>query len=279
MKRLIWISIVFIFACHSEPNPEYKTLKSGIKYKLHQFGDGKSLEGFTDFSLYLLVTDLSGDTLHYVPNYFYFKELKNNSLDSVWRNFNVGDSLSLLLPRKYVNKNFNFYQVLQSDEGKVLLNARILESYQHNEAEIAKEVTHSKRELFEQAELKRYLNQIEEKIDTIEDVLKIIKVKVQDEAPEIKFGSKVSLHYTGRFLNGYIFDNTYNKGVMPTFVYGQEYQLIEGMHLGLNGMKEGESVKIIVPSRRGFGEEGSLAGIVPPYTAVIFDVEIIKVIN
>ena len=55
--------------------------------------------------------------------------------------------------------------------------------------------------------------------------------------------------------------------------------MIEGMQIGLTGLHEGEKVKIILPSRRAFGEEGSLAGIVPPYTAVIFEVNIIKVNN
>ena len=55
--------------------------------------------------------------------------------------------------------------------------------------------------------------------------------------------------------------------------------MIEGFQTALSGRKEGERVKIILPSRQAFGEEGSLAGIVPPYTAVIYDVNIIKVIN
>ena len=55
--------------------------------------------------------------------------------------------------------------------------------------------------------------------------------------------------------------------------------MIDGLKTALKGMKEGENLKIILPSRHAFGEEGSLAGIVPPYTAVIYDVNIIKVIN
>ena len=87
----------------------------------------------------------------------------------------------------------------------------------------------------------------------------------------------MSISYKGKFLNGYIFDDTDDKGVTPTFRYGEDYQLLEGVESGLKGLKEGESVKIILPSRRAFGEEGSLAGIVPPFTAVIFEIKILKI--
>jgi FKBP-type peptidyl-prolyl cis-trans isomerase len=103
--------------------------------------------------------------------------------------------------------------------------------------------------------------------------------KDNPDGDSITYGSSVSIDYRGSFVDGYVFEDTYEKGITPTFNYGKEYQLIEGMHIGLNGLKSGESVKIILPSQRAFGSEGSLAGIVPPYTAVIFDVEIKKVIQ
>ena len=42
-------------------------------------------------------------------------------------------------------------------------------------------------------------------------------------------------------------------------------------------MKEGDKTKIIIPSQLAFGEYGSSTGLIPPFTTVIYNLEIIKV--
>jgi FKBP-type peptidyl-prolyl cis-trans isomerase len=134
----------------------------------------------------------------------------------------------------------------------------------------------SKRELDEQLALKQYMSRLEGYVDTVGDVIRQVKT-INHDGQLIEKGDEISIAYQGRFLNGYVFEDSRDKAVIPSFIYGKEYQLLEGIHMGISGLKSGESVKIILPSRRAFGKEGSLAGIVPPYTAVIFDVNILKV--
>jgi len=270
-----------LMACELNENTDYKKLNQDIRYKLHQFGEGEPIGNKQFLSLFLTIRDTLGDTLHYVPDYPYFlKRSPQNSLDSNLNQFRLGDSLSFILNRKTVNQKFKFYRLLQSNQGKVIMDFRLVDAFStEKEMENAKYRLLSQREVEEQAALRKYLKNLKQPLDTLDGVYRLIEKKATGNTPEIKYGSQISLHYRGRFLNNYVFDDTYQKGVSPTFVYGQDYQLIEGMHNGLNGLKEGDSIKIIVPSRRGFGEEGSLAGIVPPYTAVIFEVNIKKVNN
>lgn len=281
MNRILLLLIVFTASCQFAKDEEHRKLDNGVPFQLHQFGEGESPKKNSYLKLLLTVEDTLGDTLHYVPNYPYFIKIEETLIDSCLQKFNLGDSISLIIDRKKVNEKFKFYQLLQSDQGKVMLNLRILKIFSNKtEMEEAKYKLLSKREVEEQAALKKYLNKIDKKWDTLDGVYRLIAYQSADSSlPKIQYGSQISLHYRGRFLNGYVFDDTYKKKVSPTFVYGQDYQLIEGMHNGLIGLKESDSMKIIVPSRRGFGELGSLAGIVPPYTAVIFDVKIKKVSN
>ena len=189
--------------------------------------------------------------------------------------FGKGDSAHIIAPRASFNKYLKFYQPLQEDTGEVELRVSIEEVLDSTEADRMKRELLSERELAEQLELKGYLASFQDSLEYFDGIYRIITHSTVGDT--IRYGDQVGISYVGKFLNGYVFDNTDDKGITPTFRYGEDYQLLEGVESGLKGLKEGESVKIILPSRRAFGEEGSLAGIVPPYTAVIFEIKILKI--
>jgi FKBP-type peptidyl-prolyl cis-trans isomerase len=279
MRIVAFVILLVFYGCKDKvPVAEFKPISDGISYKYLQLGNEQNVKETDVLEMQMMVINVSGDTLHYVEDYHYFVEPSEHILDSIFRNFHVGDSILLKVKRSLFNEYFKFYEVLQSNEGDILLSIKLINSYNKAEADKAKQISNSKRELEEQSGLQNYLQKLSGKVDTLGGVYRQVTLRM-DSTPIIKFGSEVSIHYKGYFLNGYVFDNTYDKAITPTFTFGQEYQMIEGFQAALSGRKEGENVKIILPSRHAFGEEGSLAGIVPPYTAVIYDVNIIKVIN
>lgn len=276
MRSVLIATFCFLLLACEGPIIEYHTLNKEIAFKQHQFDDGGTIGNSSTLCLWLNVTNLEGDTLHYVPHYPYFIQLEDNLLHNALKSHQIGDSITYKLKRSFFNKHFSFYKLLQADTGEVLLNFRLLDAYSSDSAAFKMKQLLSKREIEEQAALQRYIMG-HEGFEKIEHIYR--KIEQRTKGTPLRFGDELSIHYKGKFLNGYVFDNTYEKDIVPTFTYGQDFQLIEGLHLGLVGMHEGESVKIILPSQRAFGEQGSLAGIVPPYTAVIFEVEIIKIRN
>jgi len=277
MRILALVFAVTLFSC-KEPSTEFKQYSDDISYKYLQLGDEKDIDETDVLEMQLLVVSEKYDTLHYVEDYHYFLEPSSHVLDTVFRSFYVQDSIQLRIKRSLFNEYFKFYKVLQSNEGDVLLSLRLMNNYKKPEADKAEQAFISKREVKEQEALQKYLRNSSQPFDTLAGGV-YRQILFETDSTPIKLGSKVSIHYEGYFLNGYIFDDTHEKSVTPTFTFGREYQMIEGFQTALSGRKEGERVKIILPSRHAFGEEGSLAGIVPPYTAVIYDVNIIKVIN
>lgn len=280
MKKVIFslVVCVLIFACEKKNKDKFSALNHKVDFNYIQFGEGESPKVGQEMMMNLIITDTLNDTLHYVPDYSYFIPLKNSAIDSAWMQMKEGDSACFRMNRAYFNKRFRFYGPSKSNEGKIFIYFSLNKVLTQQEASMEKKYQQSKREIDEQASLKRYLKQFEAKLDTLDGIYRIVKNR-NPTGDSITEGSSVSIDYRGSFIDGYVFEDTYEKGITPTFNYGREYQLIEGMHIGLNGLKSGESVKIILPSQRAFGSEGSLAGIVPPYTAVIFDVEIKKVIQ
>jgi FKBP-type peptidyl-prolyl cis-trans isomerase len=84
---------------------------------------------------------------------------------------------------------------------------------------------------------------------------------------------KVTVHYTGKLIDGTIFDSSVQRGQPATFSLNQ---VITGWTEGLQLMKEGDKFIFYIPYNLGYGERGSGARI-PPYSALIFEVELIKV--
>jgi len=94
---------------------------------------------------------------------------------------------------------------------------------------------------------------------------------------KVEIGDTLTVNYEGRFLNGKFFDSTIRRRQPFQFVYGTEWQVIKGLEEAIGMMREGERSLFILPSELGFGNQGSSTGIIPPFTSLIFEVEILKV--
>ncbi|NJO69829.1 MAG: FKBP-type peptidyl-prolyl cis-trans isomerase [Bacteroidetes bacterium] len=94
---------------------------------------------------------------------------------------------------------------------------------------------------------------------------------------KVNLGDTLVVHYEGRFLNGKFFDSTKKRNEAFQFVYGQQWQVIKGMEEVIGSMHEGERTLFILPSELAFGEQGSSTGIIPPFTSLIFEVELISI--
>lgn len=89
-------------------------------------------------------------------------------------------------------------------------------------------------------------------------------------------GKKVKVHYTGYLLDGTKFDSSVDRGEPYEFGLGQR-QVIPGWDEGIAMMKEGGKAKLIIPSNLGYGPNGS--GPIPPSATLVFDVELVEVID
>ena len=83
----------------------------------------------------------------------------------------------------------------------------------------------------------------------------------------------VKCHYEGFLIDGTVFDSSVQRG--EPAVFGLQ-QVIAGWTEGLQLMQEGAKYRFFIPYRLAYGEGGA-GGSIPPYAALIFDVELIKV--
>ncbi len=83
----------------------------------------------------------------------------------------------------------------------------------------------------------------------------------------------VKCHYEGFLIDGTVFDSSVQRG--EPAVFGLQ-QVIAGWTEGLQLMQEGAKYRFFIPYRLAYGEGGA-GGSIPPYAALIFDVELIEV--
>ena len=84
----------------------------------------------------------------------------------------------------------------------------------------------------------------------------------------------VKCHYEGFLTDGTVFDSSIQRGEPATF--GLQ-QVIAGWTEGLQLMQEGAKYRFFIPYRLAYGEGGA-GQMIPPYAALIFDVELIEII-
>lgn len=101
-------------------------------------------------------------------------------------------------------------------------------------------------------------------------------------------GDTVYVNYTGRFIDGRIFDtnveaigningqNSEGRSYEPIPFVLYEGGVIAGWHEGISQMSKGGKATLVIPSNLAYGERGA-GGIIPPFTPLLFDVELVNI--
>ena len=84
----------------------------------------------------------------------------------------------------------------------------------------------------------------------------------------------VKVHYEGKFLDGKVFDSSYDRNEPIEFTLGVG-QVIKGWDEGISYMSEGGKAVLIIPSNLAYGTQDR--GTIPGYSTLVFTVELIEV--
>lgn len=102
----------------------------------------------------------------------------------------------------------------------------------------------------------------------------VIKKGTGTKSP--KATDQVEVHYHGTLINGEVFDSSVERGQPATFGLNQ---VISGWTEGLQLMHEGDKFKFFIPSNLGYGDRGAPGGKIKPGSALVFEVELLKILS
>lgn len=229
--------------------------------KLLAFDEGLELKE-SDQLIAVNVEIYDNNDLLYFHNKLDPTKLNDNLFDFLTNDMKIGDSTHFMVP---TSKLVDLFKPLKLKDSK----QDYLSVFVKLDGVVGK---NNDVEMLEQQLLNSYLKNNKLK------PFKGIYMGVIEEGigEKIELGDEITIAYRGCFLNGLEFDKISGKTAF-TFRYGAQHQVIKGLDIAIKTMREGQKSKIIIPSQLAFGEEGSTTLIVPPYTTVIYDLEIVKV--
>lgn len=89
--------------------------------------------------------------------------------------------------------------------------------------------------------------------------------------------STVDVKYIGRLYNGVAFDSSYTATASygDSLLRAQPVNLIQGWQIALLDMRVGDSARVVIPYKLGYGVSGS--GSIPPYSTLVFDLKLVGI--
>lgn len=99
------------------------------------------------------------------------------------------------------------------------------------------------------------------------------EVLEEGKGPKPAASDSVTVHYTGKLIDGTVFDSSEERGEPATFGVTQ---VIPGWVEALQMMTEGSKWRLFIPSNLAYGPQGA-GGLIGPNQTLIFDVTLIKV--
>lgn len=281
---LFSLFVFTLFSCkQNEEITGYKPIGNGIYYKLLQFGESKEKPQPGDFVTAHISYLTGNDSVFFnaIRNVELAKSTYPGSVFECFFRLSEYDSASFI-----INADSFFNITLHSPlpsfipaSSKMKINIKLLaiksaENYQKEKEEFLSWVEDLG--LYEKTVLRHYIDNHNTELESSSDGIYRIDIK-KGNGKQIERKDNITIHYIGRFLNGKIFDSTKDRNEPFQFVYGTEWQVVKGLEKALSGMCEGDHALFVMPSELAFGKDGSSTGIIPPYTSVIFEVEVISV--
>ncbi|MEO6884192.1 MAG: FKBP-type peptidyl-prolyl cis-trans isomerase [Bacteroidia bacterium] len=289
---LLFSSLCFVFSCQkkTEKHVGFTETDSGLFYKLQSFEDSRKRPVIGNYlelqmvyktekdSVFLNTQEaLYSDGAAFIP--FKSKPSFSGSFEEYFPEMNEGDSLTFL-----VNADSLCNQFLKLKTLPVFIHSGSLVKIETKLVKIltadeySKEMAHLQEmtddmDLIEREKLQHYLKTEKLNLSPISSGIYYLPEK-DGTGKNAEEGTSVRVNYKGYFMDGRLFDST---RVPFEFVLGEQDQVIAGLASGISLMKQGGKAKFIIPSQLAFGENGSSNKMVPPYTTVIYEVELLNV--
>lgn len=259
--------------------PGFKKDDSGLLYKFHEKTKNRKAE-IGDFITIEMKYKTNEDSLLFDGNgktipLELVKPLFAGDINQALSMMSKGDSATFVIRADSFllrNARMNRLPDFIDKDSRIIFDIRMVNVQSVKEIELEKEKVRAEGLKNEEENINAYILKNNISVNPEPSGLYFIPIR-QGKGPQAKIGDHVSVHYTGKFLDGTIFDSSYERSRPIDFELGRG-QVISGWDEGIEKMKKGGKALLIIPSDIGYGTG---RGQIPPYTPLVFEVELIDV--
>ena len=286
----LFFLIMLLSSCFNNSEYDgYSKSSTGLHYKLQMIGDGKRKPSFGEY-LQLNITYKTMNDSVFLDSYSvnetgmvilpFNHSSFQGSFEEGLLTMNEGDSTSYIVDAQNLFTYFFKAELpffLKAGD-KVKMDVKLNKIF--NEQEYVQELKRYQelvedRDIEEQRKLQVYIDTIQTSYTNLENGMYFQPMK-QGTGELAEKGDVVRLNFKGCFLDGRVFESTIERNQPMEFVFGEQGQVIKGFETAISLLNEGAQAKFIIPSHLAYGEKGSSTGIVPPYTTLVYEIELLK---
>lgn len=210
------------------------------------------------------------------PNEMLMDSLYEGDIFAAIRMMHVGDSASFILDGPEFFKHFMQDTVYPFGKDPLYFDVKLYgqmpaAQFQQMRAEYEKMMMEKQAEEVES--IKKYVADNKIKVDPTPEGIYIVTTKKGTGAQPQPMQT-VTVHYTGKLLDGTVFDSSVKRGEPFSFMLGAR-QVIPGWEVAVSKMHVGEKATVLIPSDFAYGERGNYA--IPPFSPLVFDIEVLSV--
>lgn len=286
MKKIFLLSLilgVLFTSCQQQTKTKsyegYSQSSSGLYYKFYQQNEGENPQMMEILDVMLSCS--INDTSVIIPdNRMILPMMESLFAGDIYEGLQMmhkGDSASFM-----VRADSTFITLFGSPMPNVFsindlmrFEIRLNDFYPESEMQ-AKQIEYMKENYSDETakaeqELSEYLknNNIKTK-ETASGLNYVITKEGNGEKPNV--GTLIKVHYTGKLLDGTVFDSSVNRNEPFQFVLGIG-QVIPGWDEALQLLSKGSKAVLYIPYYLAYGDRG--AGTIPPFSTLVFEVELI----
>ena len=284
-KHIMWVAMCLLFSATvmscgpKSPFPGYKATGTGLYYKLIEKGTGEQLKNgdVIKVNLAYYINDSLLFTTDSLPEQAYDLVRESSFPGDLYEGFrlmHVGDVMSFM-----INADSTYRKQFRAP---IIPSFVTPDAYLRWEVKVEEAMTEEEYQQMKEDEMAALQQASNEEFDaylaangidaqpTESGLVYVCTSKGRGPHPEAN--KTVKVHYTGRLLDGTVFDSSIERGEPIEFVLGVG-QVIPGWDEGIALMSKGEKGVLYIPSQLAYGPRQ--AGPIPPFSNLIFDVELV----
>jgi FKBP-type peptidyl-prolyl cis-trans isomerase len=290
MIRPLTFSLFFFifFSFCTRKTPDYYKTEHGLKYKYHDISSDQATPNRGDYLTVYMQWKTKKDSIFYdsrksspigIDIIKLGKPKHLGGIEEGIAKLQKGDSVSFFISpgrfyKDYLNQD-NLPNFLKKEK-EMVITIRLLEIESPTEYKLNLVKKSERLELNELKAVSQLVKKWKQENDSVIEVEgSFVVLENSKDTNRLKYGDIIKLDYEASFLNNTTFYSTYKNGGADEFQIGKEAQMVQGLKNALSIMTYNQKAKVLVPSYQGFGSNGSAGMLVPPYTPIIYKVNVL----